>query len=143
MATGRTRLPVRLAAEGDVLIPGEVRLAARDDHLVVCGDHRLVYTAEPRDYAYRPSVDSLFASLAAFWPTTGVATLLTGMGTDGAKGLARLRQAGWLTLAQDQATSVVYGMPQAAVECGAACRVLPLAEIAPAILSGLVNRLGR
>ncbi len=130
---GRTRLRVRLATPGDVLVPGEVRLAATDDHLVVDTGARLACTREPAACPYRPSVDALFLSLAAYWPRPGVAALLTGMGADGARGLARLRQAGWLTLAQDRATSVVYGMPQEAARLGAACRVLPLADIAGAI----------
>jgi len=136
---GRTRLRVRLAAPGDCPAAGEVRVAATDDHLVVDGGGRLAYTAEPATCPYRPSVDALFLSLVAHWPRPGVAVLLTGMGADGARGLGRLREAGWLTLAQDQATCVVYGMPQAAARLGAASRVLPLAEIAGAI----VTQLGR
>jgi two-component system response regulator WspF len=134
---GRTRLRVRLATPGDALVPGEVRLAATDDHLVVDAGGRLACTREPASCPYRPSVDALFLSLAAHWPRPGVAALLTGMGTDGARGLGCLREAGWLTLAQDQATSVVYGMPQAAARLGAAARVLPLPDIAGAIVAHL------
>jgi two-component system response regulator WspF len=137
---GRTRLRVRVATPGDALAAGEVRLAATDDHLVVDAGARLACTREPVACPYRPSVDALFLSLAAYWPRPGVAALLTGMGTDGARGLARLREAGWLTLAQDQATSVVYGMPQAAAQLGAASRVLPLPEIAEAIVTHLGRR---
>jgi two-component system response regulator WspF len=137
---GRTRLRVRLATPGESLVPGEVRLAATDDHLIVDASARLAYTPEPLACPYRPSVDACFLSLAAHWPQPNVAALLTGMGTDGARGLGRLREAGWLTLAQDQATSVVYGMPQAAAQLGAASRVLPLAEIAEAIRGHLVRR---
>jgi chemotaxis response regulator CheB len=78
-------------------------------------------------------VDALFDSAAARWPAPGVAALLTGMGRDGAQGLLSLRRAGWTTIAQDEATSVVYGMPKAARDLGAADSVLPLAEIGPAI----------
>jgi two-component system response regulator WspF len=134
---GRTRLRVRLALAGDQPAPGQVLVAGSNDHLVLASDHRLAYTPEPVDYPYRPSVDAFLASLAAFWPTAGVAALLTGMGADGARGLLRLRQAGWLTLAQDKETSVVYGMPQAAVRLGAACKVLPVGELAPAVLAHL------
>ena len=76
-------------------------------------------------------------SLAAHWRGPGVGVLLTGMGHDGARGLLALRQAGWLTVAQDEATCVVYGMPQAAAELHAASRVLPLEQIAAAILARL------
>jgi two-component system response regulator WspF len=134
---GRTPLRVRLANAGEGPAPGEVRVAGTDDHLILGSDRRLAYTAEPVSCPYRPSVDALFGSLATRWPQPGVAALLTGMGADGARGLARLRQAGWHTLAQDRATCIVYGMPQAAADLGAACQVLPLDEIAPAILAHL------
>jgi two-component system response regulator WspF len=80
-------------------------------------------------------VDVFFHSLGAAWPRQGVAVLLTGMGNDGARGLLRLRQLGWHTIAQDQASCVVYGMPRAAVELGGACQVLPLTAIPGTILS--------
>jgi two-component system, chemotaxis family, response regulator WspF len=92
------------------------------------------YVADPRDYPYRPSVDVFIKSLikdgAEHWPAKAAGVLLTGMGRDGAKGLAVLRRAGWYTIAQDQASSVVYGMPKAAAEVGAATGILPLEAIA-------------
>jgi two-component system response regulator WspF len=132
---GRARLPVRLASAGDPPTAGEILLAGSNDHLRLRPDRRLIYTPDPADYPYRPSVDVFFGSLAACWPSRGVAALLTGMGTDGARGLLQLRQAGWLTLAQDQATSIVYGMPQAAIQLGAASEGLPLSRLAQAILA--------
>jgi chemotaxis response regulator CheB len=136
---GRAALPVRLARAGDEPRPGEVLLAATDDHLVLRPDRRLAYTPDPVDYPYHPSADAFFGSLAAHWPRPGVAVLLTGMGSDGARGLAGLRRAGWLTLAQDEASCVVYGMPKAAVECGAACQVLPLSHLAAAIRNAITR----
>jgi two-component system response regulator WspF len=130
---GHTALPVRLAGDGDECQPGEVLLAATDDHLVLRPDSRLAYTANPVDYPYRPSVDVFFNSLPA-WQRPGVAVLLTGMGSDGARGLLQLRQLGWHTIAQDQASCVVYGMPRAAAELHAASQVLALAQIPRAIL---------
>jgi two-component system response regulator WspF len=112
----RTGLPAQAAGENDALASGHVYIAGSNDHLVVRPDRRCSYTADPKTYAYRPSVDVLFESLAASWPRPGVAVLLTGMGSDGARGLARLRKLGWHTIAQDQSTSVVYGMPKAAAE---------------------------
>lgn len=134
---GRTRLKVKLATVGDELAPGEVRIAGTDDHMVLRNDCRLTYTREPADYPYRPSVDALFNSLAAYWPRPGIAALLTGMGADGARGLACLRQQGWFTIAQDRASSVVYGMPQAAAQLGAASQVLALNDITGTILNQL------
>jgi two-component system, chemotaxis family, response regulator WspF len=130
---GHTALPVRLANDGDDFKPGEVLLAASNDHLVLRPDRRLAYTNKPEDYPYRPSVNVFFSSLAA-WPGSGVAVLLTGMGSDGAKGLLQLRQLGWHTIAQNQASCVVYGMPRAAVELNAACQVSALAQIPRAVL---------
>lgn len=127
-------LPVQLASAGEPR-PGQVYLATSNDHLILGPDRRLAYTAEPVDNPYRPSADVLFESVAAHWPRPGVAALLTGMGRDGAAGLLRLRQAGWFTLAQDEASCVVHGMPRAAAELGAACQVLSLDAIGPAVLA--------
>jgi two-component system response regulator WspF len=139
---GRTGLPVGLAAAGAAPERGRVYVAGSDDHLVLGPDRRFAYTAEPRACPYRPSVDVLFASLAANWPGTGVAVLLTGMGSDGARGLAGLRRCGWHTIAQDSATSVVYGMPKAAAELNAAAEILPLPQIGPALRARLAAPAG-
>jgi two-component system response regulator WspF len=82
-------------------------------------------------------VNALFASLCKFWPRKDIAILLTGMGRDGGEGLAALRKAGWYTIAQDERTSVVYGMPAAAAELGGAASILPLESIAEAVLENL------
>lgn len=135
----RACLRVRLAGDGDAPVRGEILVAGTNDHLVLGRDRRLVYTRHPADNPYRPSVDVFFSSLAACWLKPGVAALLTGMGADGARGLLALRQCGWFTLAQDQDSSVVYGMPQAAAQLGAACQVLPLSRLAPAMLAHLTR----
>ena len=126
-------MAVRLAHNGNTPEPGCALLASSQDHLVLTSGGSLRYRPEPRELPHRPSVDVLFASLAEHGQRPGVAVLLTGMGRDGAEGMRKLRAAGWHTIAQDQATCVVYGMPKAAVQLGAACRVLPLPEIGPAI----------
>jgi two-component system response regulator WspF len=128
----RSPLPVRLAVEGQAPAATQVVVAGTDDHLVLRPTGRFAYTADPAENPYRPSVD-VFCATAEGWAGLGLAVLLTGMGSDGARGLARLRRAGWTTIAQDQATSIVFGMPRAAVELGAASQVLPLSAIAPAI----------
>jgi two-component system response regulator WspF len=132
--THKCALKVRLADEGQVVLPNKVYVAARNDHLVFGTDRTLRYTVEPEDYPYRPSVDILFESLAANYGRRGVAVLLTGMGRDGAKGLLALKNAAWHTIAQDEKTSVVYGMPKAAKELDAAKQVLPINNIAAEIL---------
>ena len=120
--------------------PGTVLVAATNDHLVMRKDRKLDYTREPGDSPYRPSVDVLFRSLVAHWPRKSVAVVLTGIGRDGAQGLLELHDAGWHTIAQDQASSVVYGMPQAAAAVGAAAHVLPVNKIASHITRHVAAR---
>ncbi len=129
----RIGLPTQAIRSGDHLERGRVYIAASDDHLVVTGRRTVAYTPDPTTYPYRPSVDVFFQSARVNWPDGGVAVLLTGMGSDGASGLLGLRQAGWHTIAQDQSSSVVYGMPKAAADLGAAIDVLGLAGISAAI----------
>lgn len=129
----QSALPLRAACEGDAPVPGEVLMAARDEHLVLLGRRRLGYTIHPREAFYRPSVDVFFESCARRWAGDVIGVLLTGMGRDGGRGLKALRDAGFHTIAQDRATCAVYGMPKAAVELGAAREILPLDAIAPAL----------
>jgi two-component system, chemotaxis family, response regulator WspF len=129
----RSRFPTELAIDGRRPEAGVALVAASNDHLVLAPDLTLTYTPQPRRYPYRPSVDVFFQSAAQSWPRPSVGVLLTGMGKDGAVGLLALREAGWVTIAQDQASSVVYGMPKAAAELGAAEHVLPLSRIARSI----------
>lgn len=129
----QTRLKVEVAREGMEPAADTALLAVTDDHLVLGSDLALHYTPDPRDYPYRPSVTAFFLSIERHWPRRDVAVLLTGMGKDGAEGLAALRRAGWHTIAQDEKTSIVYGMPAAAAELNAAVQILPIGAIAPAI----------
>lgn len=130
-------LPVRLAQEGDRPAPGEVLVAGTDDHLVFAARDRLGYVVEPADHPYRPSIDVFFRSIVHGWSGATIGVLLSGMGSDGAKGLKALRTEGCHTIAQDQATSAVYGMPKAAAALSAASEIMPLERIAPR-LAGLV-----
>jgi len=133
----QTPLTVMLVREGMRPLAGMVLVAGTNDHLVLGEDLAFHYTEEPKDYPYRPSVNALFESLRQFWPRKDVAALLTGMGRDGGTGMAALKQAGWHTITQDEKTSVVYGMPAAAIELGGAVEILPLDRIAGAILKKL------
>lgn len=129
-----TGLKVRPAREGDRPAAGTVLIAASSDHLVLTASGTLAYTPEPRAYPYRPSVDVFFESVARSWRGEMIAVLLTGMGRDGAKGLKLLRNAHFHTIAQDKASSAVYGMPKAAAAIGAAAEILPLDRIAGRLL---------
>jgi two-component system chemotaxis response regulator CheB len=111
---------------------GRVILAPPDRHLVLQGG-RLRLTDTPERHSCRPSVDELFESIANDLGARGAACLLTGMGKDGAAGLLAIRRAGGLTIAQDEKTSVVFGMPREAILLGAAARVLSIGDIAPEI----------
>jgi two-component system response regulator WspF len=132
-------LPVRVAREGDWPEPGVVLLAGTNDHLALKAPDRLGYTPKPVDYVYRPSVDVFFQSACRFWPGTVVGVLLTGMGRDGALGLKALRNKGHYTIAQDQASCAVYGMPKAAALLGAAVDILPLEQIAPKLITAFTR----
>jgi two-component system, chemotaxis family, response regulator WspF len=132
--TAETALPVRLIQKGDRPEDHRVLLAATNEHLMLSASGHLQYTEDPKEYPYRPSADVFFRSVAENWRGQGAAVLLTGMGRDGAEGLLTLRQSGWMTIAQDQSTSIVYGMPKAAAELNAAEKILPEQEIAPALI---------
>jgi two-component system, chemotaxis family, protein-glutamate methylesterase/glutaminase len=126
-------LPVELAVDRAVLRPGVVYVGPGDVHLKLGRDDRIVLDPEPPSI-HRPSVDVLFSSLAARSDRRRVGVVLTGMGNDGATGLLALRRGGGVTIAQDEETSVVYGMPQAARRLQAAMEVLPLQDIAAAVM---------
>lgn len=136
----RCPLNVKVATPGCRPQTGTVWLAGTNDHLVLTKHGTLEYRVEPAECFYRPSVDVFFKSVAAHWSPPGVAVLLTGMGRDGGEGLLALRRCGWRTLTQDEATSIVYGMPRAAVELDAAEKILPLGAIADAIMQGVEKR---
>jgi two-component system chemotaxis response regulator CheB len=123
-------LPTAYAREGEPLsaATGRVVMAPPGKHLIL-RDGRLRLTMDPERHSCRPSVDVLFESLATDQGAAVVACLLTGMGRDGAAGLLAIRRAGGLTIAQDEKTSVVWGMPREAVKLDAAERVLPLDDI--------------
>jgi chemotaxis response regulator CheB len=128
-----TELDVRVAREGDRPAAGTVLVAGGNDHLIFKAGARLGYTPEPREKIYRPSIDVFFDSVCRLWRGSAIGVLLTGMGRDGAQGLQSLRARGHHTIAQDEATSAVYGMPKAAAALNAAVDILPLGGIAARI----------
>ncbi|AMQ82342.1 MULTISPECIES: chemotaxis response regulator protein-glutamate methylesterase [Pseudomonas] len=127
-------LDVRLAREGEPPQAGAVLLAGTNHHIRLLKNGTLAYTAEPVNEIYRPSIDVFFESVASYWNGDAVGVLLTGMGRDGAQGLKLMRQQGYLTIAQDQQSSAVYGMPKAAAAIDAAVEIRPLEKIAPRLL---------
>ncbi len=125
---------VRLARDGETPQAGTVLLAGTNHHIRLLKNGTLAYTAEPVNEIYRPSIDVFFESVARYWDGEAVGVLLTGMGRDGAQGLKLMRQQGFLTIAQDQHSSSVYGMPKAAAAIDAAVEIRPLDTIAPRLL---------
>ena len=128
------RVEVKEAADGDVVAPGLALIAPGNFHMKLerraGGGYGVVVEDGPRVCYQRPSVDVLFHSVAEAAGADAIGVILTGMGADGAEGLLRMKQAGARTIAQDESSSVVFGMPREAVRRGAVDRVLPLERIA-------------
>lgn len=136
-------MTVKEAEHNERILPGHAYIAPGHSHLLVKKSGAYYYTelsrAEPVN-RHRPSVDVLFHSAAQVLGPNAVAVIMTGMGKDGAQGMLAMRRAGARTLAQNEATCVVYGMPKAAVDIGAATEVVPLPEIAARVLDLLGRR---
>ena len=135
-----TALEVKIAESGDELLPGQVYIAPGTKHMTVQRQNGQLYVRlihEKDNPAYQPSVNMLFNSLATTCGSNAIGVILTGMGDDGASGLLAMKQAGAKTFAQDELTSTVYGMPHAALVCGAVDLVVPLTDLAPDILKML------
>jgi two-component system chemotaxis response regulator CheB len=132
------RIEVKEAADGDRVRSGRALIAPGNRHTLLArtGAHYQVEVQDgPLVSRHRPSVDVLFRSAATAAGPNAVGVILTGMGDDGADGLGDMRRAGAATIAQDEASSVVFGMPKEAIERGAVEDVVPLSRIAAAILS--------
>jgi len=133
----QSRLTVREAEAGKCLVPGEVWIAPGDYHMIVSrrgGRVVLNLNQEPAENSCRPAVDVLFRSVAQVYGRTSLAIVLTGMGSDGARGAVQIREAGGEVFVQDEATSVVWGMPGAVVSVGAADKVCQLSDISQEVV---------
>lgn len=131
------RMEVKEAADGDVAIAGRVLIAPGNFHMILRRGgamHRVLVRDGAMVCYQRPSVDVMFESVAETAKAEAVGVLLTGMGSDGAQGLLKMKQSGARTIVQDEASCVVFGMPREAIKVGAADQVLPLDRIAPAMM---------
>jgi two-component system, chemotaxis family, protein-glutamate methylesterase/glutaminase len=127
------QIPVRVAEDNEALVPGRALLAPDNAHLTVTGKQRIKLDLSPPVGGHRPSGNLLFASAGNHYGSRALGVLLTGMGNDGAQGMAALKAAGGETIAQDEGTSVIFGMPRTAIQMGVVDHVLPLSNIAAAI----------
>lgn len=134
---GICAVEVREAVDGDTVIPGRVLIAPGGKHMRLRRSGARYYVEVidgPEVHHQRPSVEVLFDSVAKYAGPNAVGAILTGMGADGAQGLLNMRRAGARTIAQDEATSTVFGMPMEAIKCGAAEKILPLSEVSRHLL---------
>ncbi|HTP27222.1 MAG TPA: chemotaxis protein CheB, partial [Anaeromyxobacteraceae bacterium] len=134
------QVTVREGVDGDSVVPGVVLIAPGNKHMLLkrSGARYYVSVREgPRVNRHRPSVDVMFRSVAQVAGRNAVGVILTGMGGDGAKGLLEMKEAGARTLAQDEASCVVFGMPKVAIDLGAVDKVVPLDAMAVEILNAV------
>ncbi len=139
---GNSQLDVRPARDGDLVRSGSALIAPGDCHMIVektSGGLRVRFNDDEPMHHHRPSIDVLFLSMASAAGGNAIGVLLTGMGIDGAGGLLQMRRAGAFTIAESEETCVVFGMPRAAIDCGAAMTVVPLPDI-PGLLVGPLAR---
>jgi two-component system, chemotaxis family, protein-glutamate methylesterase/glutaminase len=135
-------MEVREAKNNDHVSPGVALIAPGNNHMLLLrsgGNYVVKIKTGPRVHYQRPSVDVLFQSVAKHAGKNALGVLLTGMGADGAKGLLEMRQNGAFTMAQDESSCVVFGMPKEAIKIGAADRVVALNNMSQAIIHGLNN----
>ncbi|GAB4294943.1 MAG: CheB methylesterase domain-containing protein [Desulfuromonadia bacterium] len=125
-----SRMPVRLARQGDDLTPGEVLLAPGGVHLTLVGNRSIRLAPGEKVNSVCPSIDVTMLSVTPLKGNRGAGVILTGMGRDGADGIAHMKRCGAVTIAQDRSTSVIYGMPKAAAETGMVDFILPTRLIA-------------
>ena len=135
-------MEVREAKDGDAVVPGTVLVAPGNFHMMLTlsgAQYQVRVKDGPRVHHQRPAVDVLFASVAKYAGRNAIGAIFTGMGADGAKGLLQMRDAGAHTIAQDEASCVVFGMPREAIKLGAASEVLPLDDIAGALQNAVTH----
>lgn len=131
----RTPLKVREACDGDRIAAGGVWIAPPDHHVLINSDHSLSLSQTELVHFVRPSADLMFESMAAAYRDRAIAVILTGTGSDGEMGIRAVKSTGGTVIAQDEATSEFFGMPGAAIKTGCVDFILPLNEIAPALIT--------
>ena len=133
------KLEVKTGESGERIVPGTVYLSPSESHMVVTRERRIAMKARGPNTIYSPSCNALLSSVADAYGTGSIGVILTGMGDDGVLGMKRIKGAGGMTLAQDEKTCVVFGMPKVAIESGCIDRIVPIHEMSAEILN-LVKR---
>jgi two-component system, chemotaxis family, protein-glutamate methylesterase/glutaminase len=133
------RLKIKVASIGEKPVPGTVYYAPERHHLEINHQGKLIYTNSPPVENHCPSVTTMFRSVAQHYGANAIAVLLTGMGRDGADGMAAIAQRGGTTIAQDEASSTIFGMPKEAIALGAVKHILDVEEIAGFILGACLQ----
>lgn len=130
-----SRMKIQVANEGDILMPGTVYVSPSERHMQITSDKRIaLIDRSPKDI-YRPSCDVLLSSVAQAYKANSLGVILTGMGSDGARGMKQIKLAGGTTIAQDEKTCIVFGMPKIAIESGCIDKILPLKEIGDELMT--------
>jgi two-component system, chemotaxis family, protein-glutamate methylesterase/glutaminase len=137
------RMKVEIAKAGAVPQPGTIYFPQEETHLKIDGTGRFVLSAEPPFDGHRPSVTVTMRAIAKYYGNSAFGVLLTGMGKDGAEGLLAIKKAGGITIAQDETSSIVFGMPKQAIELDAAGYIVPLGKIGPMLLNFALQLLER
>jgi len=132
-------LRVKVAEAGETALPGVVYVGAEDRHLGITTKGHIVLSADPPIGGFRPSATYLFQSVAEAFGGSALSVILTGMGQDGANGMRAIRERGGTVIAQDEATSIVFGMPKAVIEAGLADQILPLSAIGPWLVDAVAR----
>uniref|UniRef100_UPI002FD9DCFE chemotaxis protein CheB n=1 Tax=Arsukibacterium sp. TaxID=1977258 RepID=UPI002FD9DCFE len=142
---GLCRIMVLEAQGGERIVPGHAYLAPGDKHLTVVrsgADYRIELTDGPRVSGHKPSVDVMFQSVAEAVGANALAVILTGMGKDGAVGIRSIAEQGGFTMAQDEASSLIFGMPQEAIKTGCVKQIVALDEVSLRLI-GVLNLMGK
>lgn len=137
------KMKVEIAKAGTVPQPGAIYFPPEETHLKLDGTGRFVLSPEPPFDGHRPSVTVTMRAIAKYYGNSAFGVLLTGMGKDGAEGLLAIKKAGGITIAQDETSSIVFGMPKQAIELDAAGYIVPLDEIGPMLLNFVLQLLER
>lgn len=134
-----TKLTVKVAVEGEPVTAGTVYISPSEKHMEITGSRRIALVERNPKDIYRPSCDVLLSSVARVYGSSSIGIILTGMGSDGVAGMKKIRDTKGVTIAQDEKTSVVFGMPKVAIDSGCIDKILPVGAISGEIIN-LVNK---